>query len=213
MRFNRYRFYQSSSATQTPITQDKDCRECAEMKDYGSCTCDPDMSLAQPPNAEGCTFVLGNENAPAQNAKPAWMKFATSNTVRVAEATIDAKRAARAARVEMPNEQSLFRADHADHTCDGDNYGPHCDNPLRQDKKDCPPGDYSDYCLSQVSQDIMSCAADDAACLDKFSQHHEHGSRCNPGEECLFGSDSVVFRQSAETSTCVSSSGPNDCVF
>jgi hypothetical protein len=225
MRYNRFQFGQTAS-TNDPITENKDCTQCEDMKDYGACTCDPDMSTAMPPNSEGCTFVLGNENSPAQNSKPAWMEYATSNTVKVAEGTIEAKRksaAARAAKKAMPNEQSLFRSDHAD-PCDGLNPAPHCHNPLRQDKK-CSPDDTSDYCLSlltQVSQDAFDCTANpERPGCEVYGQttyrfqenvmHHSVGS--TPGEHVFEQERNTIFKQSAEMPTCVGSSGPNDCLF
>ena len=218
MRFNRFQFAQTASTD--PITENKDCTQCADMKDYAACTCDPEMAVGLPPNSEGCTFVLGNENAPAQNAKPAWSEFATSNTVRVAEGTIQAKREAAAAKVVMPAQQNLFR--YRQDECDENSYGPECRNPLRQTMRQdkCDEGDL--VCLSQVSQDAFDCTAnpDRPGCevyRQSTSRFQEtvmnHVVGAVPGEQVWAVEQNVIFKQSAEQPTCVGPSGPNDCVF
>lgn len=224
MRFNRFQFAQATTAS-------KDCTQCKEMKDYGACTCDPEMSTSMPPNQESCTFVLGNENAPAQNAKPAWSEYATSNTVRAAEGTLEKKRARRAAKAQ----QTLFGQGGHDYSdgvdCNDEMYSNHpmCKKASwGQDAHECPEGDTSAYCLTQVEQDTH-CDPDEnpnAPGCDVFSQYgfrptikgeevmaHKQGMTPED-EEDLWGQNQqdALFKQGAEMSAsrCIGPSGP-DC--
>ena len=201
MRFNRFQFAQASTAP-------KDCTQCKDMKEYGACTCDPDMSSAQPPNAEGCTFVLGNEHAPASNAKPAWSEYATSNTVRAAEGTLERK-----------SKQDVF----GQLDCDGVDEGhPSC--ATAKFYQECDPDDV--LCLSQVEQNNVFRQQDDdcdaypnnPGCgvfeQIKLSTHSDevmsHNQGQSPDEEPLFDQENVFFKQGAETSAsrCFGPSGP-----
>jgi len=152
---------------QNVLDTGKDCTQCADLKDYDACTCDPDSSSAQAPDQERCTFVLGNEDAPAQNAAPAWSEYATSNTVRAGEGARAEKRAKQKQRklgtsvlpVEMPQEDGDGdgeAAEEADEGLEQDCRGPNC-GVWSQSTRACSnlDGDEKAACLSQVSQHVI----------------------------------------------------------